>query len=127
MMEKIRKLAEARVKFLVSVGNSWYKWSSSYLERLRKEVEETKEQYKDNNSVYLEDELGDIFWDFFCLSYSLQNEWKITSIEKVLERCYKKFSGRTWNDWNTIWDWEIIKAKQKEELKKEHEERYKKD
>ncbi|MDR1944995.1 MAG: hypothetical protein LBQ59_02680 [Candidatus Peribacteria bacterium] len=39
-----------------------------------KEVEEAKDQYKDNNSVYLEDELGDIFWDFFCLTYSLQNE-----------------------------------------------------
>lgn len=53
---------------------------------------------------------------------SLKQEWKITSVNKVIERAYKKFSWRinveNW-DYNGIW--EEIKKQQKQELKNEVE------
>lgn len=89
-----------------------------------KEIQEAKAEVKENNSVYLEDELWDIFWDYLCLIETLKNEGKITNLEKVFERCYKKFSERidekTWKNR----DWQEVKKLQKEKLKKEHFEKY---
>lgn len=120
LFEKLNKLSEKRIKYFLSTkNNNWYKWSITYLKELIKEIEEAKQELNTNN-VYLEDELGDILWDYLCLLNSLKFENKITSIEKVLERAYKKFSQRIdENTWKDRWSWEKIKKKQKEILDKE--------
>ena len=54
--------------------------------------------------------------------HALESEGKITSVEKVFERCWKKFSERVnIKDGSDNWDWEEVKKKQKEKLKKEAE------
>jgi NTP pyrophosphatase (non-canonical NTP hydrolase) len=91
------------------------------------ELEEALAENKQNNSVYLEDELWDIFWDYLCLLNSLKAEWKINSVGNVFKRAYRKFSWRiNENTWENNWLWKDVKAKQKEELKKEHNLIYKK-
>ncbi len=124
MQNKIKELSWKRIKILINKKISFYKWSQTYLDWIKDEVEEVKAELRENNTVYLEDELGDIFWNYLCLLHSLEDEWKITSLDKVFERCYKKFSERVWydGDWNK--DWDEVKKIQKEELKKEHNKFY---
>jgi len=68
----------------------------------------------------LEHELWDVMWDFLCLLNSLKQEWKITSVEKVLERAWNKFSQRIDVETGAYkWDWDKIKERQKKDLQKE--------
>ena len=86
------------------------------------EVKEAKDEIKRNNSVYLEDELGDIFWTYMRLLYSLEKEWYIDA-KRVFERCETKFRQRVEAVENDI-SWDDIKTLQKETLEKEHKKRY---
>jgi NTP pyrophosphatase (non-canonical NTP hydrolase) len=126
MLEKIKNLSKLRIKFLVEKKGAWYKWAETYFKSVKEELEEAKEEYKENNSIYLEDELWDVLWTYLCLLYSLENEWKITDVDKVFERCYEKFIERVWENGDNYWDWlwDEIKKKQKERKKKEHKEKY---
>lgn len=128
LIKKITDLSESRIQEFTDTKNPWYKWSETYLEWVIEEFEEMKVEIKKNNSVYLEDELWDIFWDFMCLLSSLKQEWYISSEKKVFERCRKKFSERIWAVRKSIpwqdWIWAGVKKIQKAELKKEFEEKY---
>lgn len=127
MHTKIKELSSKRIKYLIEKQIPFYEWNKTYLKWLREELEEVEKEIKENNSVYLEDELWDVFWDYLCLLHSLENEWKITSIDKVLERCYKKFGERVGYDWDWWYNWQEVKDKQKQELKLEHNKLYNND
>jgi NTP pyrophosphatase (non-canonical NTP hydrolase) len=121
MFDKLNKLSEKRIKYFLSRGDemTWYKWSKTYWEYLEKEIQEAKNEIN-TNKVYLEDELGDVLWDFLCLLNSLKLEWKISSVEKIIDRAWTKFSWRINTEtWDYNGDWEKIKKKQKEKLEKE--------
>lgn len=130
MYEKLKKLSADRMSYFSKNMKDlvWYTGSQNYFEEIPKELDEVIEQDQLNNSVYLEDELWDVFWDYLMLLQSLKHEWKITSIDAVVERAYNKFSERVWKDGH-YWvedqiDWEQIKKWQKVRLKEEHEEKY---
>ena len=126
MIEKIIQRLKIKMNFMHNNNGDypWYKWHKTYYDALLEEIEEAKKEIKNDNSVYLEDELWDVFWDFYCLAYALELEWKITSVDKVFERCYKKLIGRVAESGDNVGDWLEIKKFQKEELKKEHENLY---
>jgi hypothetical protein len=95
------------------------------------EIEEVIEQFKENNTVYLEDELWDLLWIYMNLLVKLENEGLIEGREQVIKRAIKKFSWRIENlDQKTIEErqnyWETVKTKQKQELKQEHNKKYNK-
>ena len=121
---KIKELAKSRIQEFIDTKNVWYKWKETYIDWIDDEWQEAKEEIKPNNSVYLEDELWDVFWDYMCLLNSLEQEWFISSQEKVFERCYKKFSERIWAVRKSIpWQdniWKQIKEKQNKEKAEEH-------
>ena len=120
VIKNILELSKKRVNFLHNVDNRWwYIWHKTYIEWIKNELDEMQNEIKENNKVYLEDELWDVFWDYICLLHSLEQEKKIIA-EKVFERCYKKFSERIWNNWDGWANWQEVKLKQKEELEKEH-------
>jgi NTP pyrophosphatase (non-canonical NTP hydrolase) len=102
--------------------NSWNNGNGSktYFDELQKEIQETLIEYKAGNQVHLEDELGDILWDYLNLLTNLQKEGKIESIEKVFQRANKKYDERITGIQNNI-NWEETKIKQKVELKQEQE------
>jgi NTP pyrophosphatase (non-canonical NTP hydrolase) len=99
--------------------------ATRYLSGLQDEVEEVQPEVRQDNSIYLEDELSDIAWDYACLLAQLERCGYIESVEAVLAHGFEKYSERTpaflegdqtlWND---------IKAKQKASLKTRHTERY---
>jgi NTP pyrophosphatase (non-canonical NTP hydrolase) len=122
---KIMNLSKKRINHLHNIDNCWwYEWYNTYLKEIINEIEETKEEIKEKNSVYLEDELWDIFWCYICLLNSLEQD-KLINKEDVFKRCFNKFSERLWNSprFESI-NWQETKKKQKEELKKEHLEKY---
>jgi NTP pyrophosphatase (non-canonical NTP hydrolase) len=127
-MLKIKELAKSKVKDSIETKNKWYYWHKTYIDWINDELQEVKEELKPNNFVYLEDELWDIFRDYMCLLSSLEEEWLISSQEKVFERCHKKFSERIWAVRKSIlWKddiWEKIKEKQNLEKLEEHKEKY---
>ena len=127
LFEKINDLSKKRINYLHNINNrGFYKWAQTYFDWVLDEIQEVKDEYRENNSVYLEDELWDVFWDYMCLLHSLEQEKKI-DMEKVFERCYKKFSERIWVNWDWNWNnWQEVKQAQKQELLQEHNLKYKK-
>lgn len=124
MLDKIQKIIQKRINYFSKNKLDFFKWNETFFEEILKEIKEAKDEVKENNSVYLEDELWDILWDYLCIIEALKVEWKIESFEKVLERCYKKFSERINEETWESRDWKEIKKIQKEELKKEHFKKY---
>ena len=126
-IEKILNLAKNRIKYFTENKTGWYTGHEVYLKALTKELGEATKEIKENNSVYLEDELGDVLWDYLLLLSGLEEEGLIKR-EKVFERCYKKFSERI--DYVTDKDeyeaWDEIKKIQKERRKEEHDDLYNK-
>jgi len=63
-----------------------------------------------------------------CLLNSLEQEWLISSQEKVFERCYKKFSERIEAVRKSIpWQddiWKQVKEKQNQEKLEEHKKKH---
>ena len=130
MYEKLKKLSADRMRYFASNMKDlvWYKGSENYFDELPNELQEAKEEDKINNHVHLEDELWDVFWNYLMLLQSLKHEWKIRSIDSVIERAYSKFSERVGKDGHygteDQLDWETIKKWQKARLKKEHQDKY---
>lgn len=95
------------------------------LKGIIEEVEEVEDEVRENNEVYLTDELSDIVWDYARLLAVLEREKLITNAEGVFEHGFKKYTERLpamlvggdglWNE---------TKQKQKLELKKRHQEKY---
>lgn len=127
--EKIIKLSDSRIEEFEKNKQEhelFYKWPETYVEAVKIEGQEAFDEIRKDNSVHLEDELWDIFWTYACLLQSLEKRWYIESVENVFKRCDKKFGERIpFVRENTYdWAWEVIKKKQKKELKEEHEEKY---
>lgn len=129
MFSKLQKILKEKRE--IDQNQEWYSWAKVYFDALREEIYEVEEEIKENNSVYLEDELWDILWTSLNLIEWLKEEWKIWWLENVLKRAEKKYSERIDTIKKSNWKskdywWKDMKIKQKQELKKEHEEKYKK-
>lgn len=92
LIEKVLDLAKKRNSF--EKKNPFYVNPEKYLERLYNEINEVKDELKEKNSVFLEDEIWDCFWILFCLSQVLEKEWKIKSLENIFKRIEKKYKQR---------------------------------
>ncbi len=121
IIQKIITLSEARIPFLIKKGDGdFYRGSDTFLRWIENEIEEMKDELKNWNQVLLEDELGDIFWDYICFLENLESEWKITKA-RVFDRCYEKFSERLNPDGSNNGDWYEVKKRQKEKLIREQQ------
>ena len=85
-----------------------------YLQGLRDELWEVEVEIKDNNLVYLEDELWDILRDYMNLLYILEN---------VFQRSFEKYWERVSDKEKWILRKET-KDRQKRKLKKEYDNLY---
>lgn len=78
ILNKIITLAEARIPELMKNGDSgysdFYKGSQTFIDGLEDEIREMKEEIRSGKRVFLEDELGDVFWDYICLLENLEKE-----------------------------------------------------
>lgn len=107
-------LSVVETKHKIDKKRDWSAGSSTYFEALKKEIEEVGQELNANRQCYLEDELGDVFWDYLNLLYNLEVEGKI-SLPKVFERALGKYEERI----DTISNggsWASVKEKQKLKL-----------
>lgn len=61
-------------KHSIDKTRTWSKGSQTYFEELSKELQEVHEELKKGTGPHLEDELGDVLWDFCCLLENLEQE-----------------------------------------------------
>lgn len=119
-MDEIKELIRlAKDKVNIDSSNSWSTGSKTYLEEIRKELIEVETEIKANKKVYLEDELGDVLWDYINLLANLEKEGKI-KLGNVFKRSKKKYLERI-NGIKSNISWDEIKKKQKKELKEEQD------
>ncbi len=119
ILQKIIALSEKRIPVLRTLWDGdFYHGSDTFVEGIEDEIREMKAELKSWDRVFLEDELGDIFWDYICLLENLELEGKISKA-KVFERCWTKFSERLNPDGSNNGDWYAVKKMQKERLQKE--------
>lgn len=104
-----------------------------YLNEITGEVDEVKNEYRKNNSIYLEDELGDVFWDYLMVLQGLERDGYIGSIESVFNQGLEKYSERMKildikdNDREKSSKlWADIKESQKKVLRVKNENKYNK-
>ena len=121
--EQLKSFNKERMEELHDDGEGRYEWPASYFREIFQELKEAQEESYDNNSVYLEDELGDVLWDWMCLVHWLENEGKVSSLDAVVQRAYTKFTERVIAQRNGVL-WEDTKKVQKQRLADEHEELY---
>lgn len=113
-------LSIARRKSVIDTNSEWFNGSQTYLNEIRSELDEVLEEIPLNRRCYLEQELGDVLWDYLHILLCLENESDI-KLESVLERACVKFEQRV----SGLEDgdaWSDIKAQQKLALEREQRE-----
>ena len=101
--EKLIQIVKRKSK--LDQGNTWSNGSSTYLEEIKKEVDEVIEEMPKQRDCYLEDELADVLWDYLNVLQVIEQERGI-STDSVLARACHKYearisgleSGKTWAD-----------------------------
>lgn len=71
-----------------------YNQPDIYMQGMIDEVTEVQDELKSDNHIYLEDELGDMLWDYMNLLYTCQQDGKIRSRQDVFQRSMAKYSER---------------------------------
>lgn len=104
----------------IDSSRNWSKGSRTYFEELYKELMEVKQELEKGTGPHLEDELGDVLWDFCNLLENLEQEGKI-KIEEVFRRSQEKYSQRILGV-EQGFKWEDIKYDQKKQLLEEERE-----
>ena len=110
-----------KAKHQAGQNYNWSNDSNTFLNEIKSEVREVEEEMEAGRSCFLEDELGDVLWDYLNLLQSLENEKQI-KLERVFERSFEKYSER-WNAIQSGTSWNEIKITQKEKLRAEYESR----
>lgn len=110
-------LSIARRKSVIDTNSDWFNGSQTYLNEMRTELDEVLEEIPLNRRCYLEQELGDLLWDYLNLLLALESETEI-QLESVLERACIKFEQRV-NGLENGLSWSDIKARQKASLTEE--------
>ncbi|WP_223159436.1 MazG nucleotide pyrophosphohydrolase domain-containing protein [Vibrio sp. Y2-5] len=112
-------LSIARRKSVIDTTSDWFNGSQTYLNEMRTELDEVLEEIPLNRRCYLEQELGDLLWDYLNLILALESEAGL-QLESVLERACIKFEQRV-NGLENGFSWSDIKARQKISLADEQQ------
>ena len=107
--DKLLAIAKRKAKF--DETNTWSHGSITYLAEIKNEVDEVLEEMPKHRQCYLEDELGDILWDYLNVLTALEKERRIDT-KAVLERACRKYQERV-SGIETGKEWSEVKEKQK--------------
>ena len=108
-------IAKRKTKF--DENNTWSNGSATYLAEIKNEVDEVIEELPKSRQNYLEDELGDILWDYLNVLTSLEKEVGIDA-NAVLKRACRKYEQRV-SGIESGEQWSDIKIRQKKALELE--------
>lgn len=120
-MATIQQLFDiAKRKFDFDQNHDWSDGSTTYLAEMKKEIDEVLEELPKSRQLYLEEELGDVLWDYLNVLVALQQEQGI-EFDKVIERACRKYEQRV-SGVVSGESWSSVKARQKVELAREQSE-----
>jgi NTP pyrophosphatase (non-canonical NTP hydrolase) len=105
MKEFDKLLNIAKRKTIFDKTNNWSKGPETYLFEIKNEVDEVLEEMPKSRQCYLEDELGDVLWDYLNVLTALEQELGVDT-KAVLSRACRKYeqrvsgieSGETWGN-----------------------------
>ena len=121
-LEELIELSKVKCDIDIKRGEKKYFDFEWLLNEISSEILEVKEEIKENNYPYLEDELGDILWGWIILVQKLQREGLVNSHEAIFKRALKKYKERILplkGDMSDNEIWQRVKKKQKEALERE--------
>ena len=107
----------ARRKAVIDDDSKWSEGAGTYLSEMKNEIAEVCAELSSGRQCYLEDELGDVLWDYLNVMAALEKSHGI-SVEKVLQRACIKYDERISGIENGEL-WKNIKARQKLALERE--------
>ena len=107
---KLMNLVERKRQ--IDLDNEWYEGACTYLSEMRKELVEVENELNSNLLSRLEDELGDVLWDYLNLLRCLADEKEI-SADAVFARAVRKYDERI-SGIEKGMSWSEIKAEQKQ-------------
>ena len=116
------ELSKVKCEIDIKRGEKKYFDFDWLLNEISSEILEVKEEIKENNHPYLEDELGDILWGWIILVQKLQREGLVNSHEAIFKRALKKYKDRILSLKGSKEDYEIwqkVKEEQKKALERE--------
>lgn len=101
--ETLLSIAQRKARF--DKTSNWSNGAETYINEIKNEVDEVLEELPKGRICYLEDELGDVLWDYVNTLIALEEE-KGVSVESVLKRACRKYeqrvsgieSGKQWHE-----------------------------
>lgn len=114
-IETLLNIAKRKNEY--DINNPWSNGSKTYLDEIKKEINEVIEELNNNRNCYLEEELGDVLWDYLSIIINLEKERNI-SLSSIITRACKKYDERISGIENGI-EWDQIKKEQKMRLAEE--------
>ncbi|EID0034552.1 nucleotide pyrophosphohydrolase [Vibrio alginolyticus] len=117
--DMLLRIVERKAEF--DQTNPWSNGSETYLAEMKKEIDEVSEEISKNRQCYLEEELGDVLWDYLNVLTAIKKEQGIC-LKAVLTRAIKKYEERV-SGIEVGESWASIKERQKIALAQEHNER----
>lgn len=115
LLGELESIAEAKSKR--DLEGTWFKGSDTYLQAMIDEVQEVRAEIITNRQCFIEDELGDLLWNFVCVLQHLELENKINK-RKVYQRVVQKYRDRVTERLPNE-TWEDVKKRQKSALLQE--------
>ncbi|EKO3368379.1 nucleotide pyrophosphohydrolase [Vibrio fluvialis] len=112
-------LAIAQRKSDIDQSSDWFQGAQTYLHEIQSELQEVEEEIPHERRCYLEEELGDVLWDYLNLLLALEKESEI-KLESVIARACKKYEQRISAIEQGI-GWDEVKAQQKVALQTEQQ------
>lgn len=110
-------LTIAKRKFVFDQTNSWYAGSNTYLSSIKEEISEVIEEIPKGRLCYLEDELGDILWNYLNIVLALEKESGLC-VDSVIQRAALKYDERV-GVIESGGNWQDVKERQKRALAQE--------
>ena len=104
-------LAIAKRKLDFDQNNLFSNGSTTYLAEMKKEIDEVLEEISQSRNCYLEEELGDVLWDYLNVLVAMEKETGINP-QAILARACKKYDERV-SGIEVGEFWENIKERQK--------------
>lgn len=101
----------AKRKNRIDKDSDWSQGSGTYFRALHSELNEVEEELAADSKTLLEEELGDVLWDYFNLLLCLQEEQRV-DIDQVFATAVSKFNERV-SGLEQGESWAAVKARQK--------------
>ncbi|WP_413283422.1 MazG nucleotide pyrophosphohydrolase domain-containing protein [Vibrio sp. MA40-2] len=117
--ETLLKIAQRKAEF--DKTSSWSNGAQTYIDEIKNEIDEVVEELPQGRVCYLEDELGDVLWDYLNMLVALEQE-KGINVASVLQRACNKYEQRV-SGIEAGKQWQEIKALQNVVLAEEQAKR----